>query len=143
MATMSASPAVDSRHNAPTRSRAVSALVWLFQILLALAFLAHGLLLLFPPPAIAAQMTAALPRWFWLFLGVAEVLAFVGLTLPAVTRIARWLMAWAAGGIIIVMVSATVWHVARNEMSSAVITLVLLAMAVIVFRVRRNDYPRP
>lgn len=115
-------------------------IVWIFQILLALAFLAHGLLVLFPPPDIATQMTV-LPRWFWVFLGVAEVLACVGLTLPAVTRIARWLMAWAAGGIILVMVSATVWHVARKEMSSAGITLVLLAMAIVVARVRRRDYP--
>jgi uncharacterized membrane protein YphA (DoxX/SURF4 family) len=119
------------------------AVVWVFQIVLALAFLAHGLLLLFPPAEVAAQMTASLPRWFWLFLGVAEVLASIGLTLPAMTRIHRWLIAWAAVGIMLVMISATAYHVARHEISSAATTLVLLAMAVMVFRVRRRDYPRP
>ena len=47
--------------------------LWVLQVLLAAAFLAHGLLLLAPPPEIAVQMYASLPRWFWLFLGVAEV----------------------------------------------------------------------
>src|ERR1700730_18279201 len=62
-------------------------LLWVLQVLLALDVLPHGGLLLFPPAAIADQMNAALPRWFWIFLGIAEVLAAVGLTLPGVTRI--------------------------------------------------------
>ena len=54
--------------------------LWVLQVLLAVAFLAHGWLFLAPPPEIAVQMNASLPRWFQLFLGVAEVLAAVGLT---------------------------------------------------------------
>ena len=103
--------------------------LWVLQVLLALAFLAHGLLLLAPPPEIAAQMNAELPRWFWVFLGVAEVLAAVGLTLPGITRILPWLVSSAAAGVTIVMVFATLWHLMRAEYSSAGITLVLLAMA--------------
>ena len=57
--------------------------LWILQVLLAVAFFAHGWLFLWPPPEIAAQMNASLPRWFQLFLGVAEVLAAVGLTLLA------------------------------------------------------------
>jgi putative oxidoreductase len=106
--------------------------LWILQVLLAAAFFAHGLLLLAPPPDIAAQMVASLPRWFWVFLGIAEVLAAIGITLPGLTRILPWLVTWAAVGIMFVMVSATVWHIARNEMSSAVITFVLLAMATFV-----------
>jgi len=115
--------------------------VWVFQILLAIAFLAHGLMMLFPPASIAEQMNASLPRWFSLFIGVAEVLAFIGLTLPPLARRHRWLMAWAAGGIMIVMISATVYHTFRNEISSAATTLVLLVMATLVANVRRREYP--
>jgi hypothetical protein len=115
--------------------------LWILQVLLAAAFLAHGLLLLVPPPDIAAQMAAALPRWFWVFLGIAEVLAAIGITLPGLTRIVPWLVTWAAFGIMIVMVSATVWHIARNEMSSAVITFVLLAMATFVAYARARILP--
>ena len=117
--------------------------LWVLQVLLALAFLAHGWLFLAPPPAIAAQMNASLPRWFQLFLGVAEILAGIGLTLPGITRIKPWLVVWAAGGIMIVMVSATVWHAVRGEISSAAITLVLLAMATFVAYMRHRVRPIP
>ena len=70
-------------------------------------------------------MNASLPRWFQLFLGVAEVLAGMGLTLPGLTRILPWLVTWAAVGIMIVTVSATAYHLVRGEMSSAAITLLL------------------
>src|SRR5690349_24276580 len=103
--------------------------LWILQVLLAAAFLAHGLLFLSPPPELVEQMNASLPRWFQLFLGVAEILAAVGLTLPAMTRILPVLVIWAAGGIMIVTVSATAFHAWRGEMSSAGITLALLAMA--------------
>ena len=115
--------------------------LWIVQVVLALAFFAHGLLLLVPPPDIAAQMVASLPRWFWLFLGVAEILAAVGITLPGLTRIHPWLVTWAAAGIMFVMVSATIWHVARNEISSAFVTLVLLAMAMFVAYMRHRVVP--
>src|SRR5882672_4275408 len=102
--------------------------LWVLQVLLALAFFAHGCLLLFPPAAIAELMNASLPRWFQLFLGVAEVLAAVGLTLPGLTRIQPWLVSCAAAGLMIVMISATVFHLARGEVSSAITTVVLLAL---------------
>ena len=107
-------------------------LLWVLQGLLALAFFAHGLLFLFPPAAIAEQMNASLPRWFQLFLGVAEILAAVGLTLPGVSRIQPWLVPSAAAGIMIVMICATVYHLMRGEMSSAFITFLLLAIATFV-----------
>jgi hypothetical protein len=115
--------------------------LWVLQVLLALAFLAHGLLLLFPPAAIAAQMLASLPRGFWLFLGVAEVLAAVGLTLPGLTRVQPWLVPAAAAGIMVVMVSATIYHVSRGEVSSAITTIVLLVMATYVAYMRWRVAP--
>jgi uncharacterized membrane protein YphA (DoxX/SURF4 family) len=115
--------------------------LWVLQVLLAVAFFAHGWLFLFPPAAVAEQMNASLPRWFQLFLGVAEVLAAVGLTLPGVTRIMPWLVTAAAAGIMIVTVSATAFHLVRGEMSSAAITLLLLAMATFVAYMRHRVLP--
>jgi bacteriorhodopsin len=115
--------------------------LWVLQVLLALAFLAHGLMLLAPPPEIAVQMNASLPRWFQVFLGVAEVLAAVGLTLPGLTRVMPHLVTWAAAGIMIVMVSATAFHLMRGEISSAAITLLLLAMATFVAYMRHRVLP--
>lgn len=115
--------------------------LWVVQVLLAVAFFAHGWMFLWPPPEIAEQMNASLPRWFQLFLGVAEVLAAVGLTLPGVTRILPWLVTWAAGGIMIVTASATALHVVRGELRSAAITLLLLAMATFVAYMRHRVLP--
>jgi putative oxidoreductase len=117
--------------------------LWVFQVLLAIAFFAHGWLLLTPPAELVDQMNASMPRWFQLFLGVAEVLAAIGLTLPGLTRVLPWLVTWAAGGIIIVTASATVYHLARGEMNSAAITLVLLAMATFVAYMRYRVVPIP
>jgi hypothetical protein len=101
-------------------------------VLLALAFLAHGILFLAPPPDVAVQMNAMLPRWFQLFVGVAEVLAAAGLTLPGLTRILPGLVPAAAAGVMIVTVSATALHLAGGELSSAAITFVLLLMATVI-----------
>ena len=102
--------------------------LWVLQVLLALVFLAHGWMMLFPSPEIAAQMNANLPRWFSLFIGVAEVAAFVGLLLPGVTRIMPFLVGWAAVGLMIVMVSAAGYHALRGEYSGVVTTLILFAL---------------
>jgi putative oxidoreductase len=117
-------------------------LVWTLQILLALVFLAHGAMMVFPPAEVAQQMDAVLPRWFQLFIGVAEILAAGGLTVPAITGIQPWLVAWAAAGLMIVMVSATIFHLTRGEISSAAVTVVLLAMATAVARARRRPHDR-
>lgn len=115
--------------------------LWVLQGLLAAAFLAHGVLFLTPPPEIAVLMDASLPRWFQLFLGVAEVAAAVGLTLPGITRVLPSLVAWAAAGIVVVMVSATVYHLARGEGSSAATTAVLMCVASFVTWARWRVQP--
>jgi hypothetical protein len=115
--------------------------LWILQVLLAAAFFLHGLLVLNPPADIAQQMLAAFPRGFWLFLGVAEVLAAIGITVPGLTRIQPWLVTWAAAGIMFVMVCATIYHVMRGEIGSAFITLLLLAMATFVGYMRHRVMP--
>ena len=115
--------------------------LWILQVLLAAAFFAHGWMMLAPPPEIAAQMNAMLPRWFSLFIGVSEVLAAIGLTLPGLTRIHPWLVTWAAVGIMIVMVSATAYHLMRGEFISAATTLLLLVMATFVAYQRQRVLP--
>jgi hypothetical protein len=87
------------------------------------------------------QMNASLPRWFQLFLGLAEVLAAVGLTIPGFARTQTWLVPSAAVGIMIVMISATIFHLMRGEVSSAITTIVLLVMATFVAYMRWRVAP--
>jgi putative oxidoreductase len=120
----------------------MNAVLWVLQILLALAFFAHGGLLLFPPAAALDQMRAAgMVDAFRLFLGVAEIVAAIGLTLPGLTRIQPWWVPCAAAGIMIVMISATIFHIARGEVSSAITTAILLVMATFVAYMRWKVLP--
>jgi hypothetical protein len=119
-------------------------LLWVLQVLLAVAFFAHGGLLLFPPAAVLEQMRAAgMADGFRLFLGVAEVLAAIGLTVPGLARIQTFWVPSAAAGIMIVMISATVFHVSRGEISSAIVTAILLVMATFVAYMRWKVLPIP
>jgi hypothetical protein len=77
-------------------------------------------------------MNASLPRWFQLFLGVAEILAAVGLMLPGFTRIQPWLVFLCGRWRHDLMVCATIFHLMRGEVSSAITTVVLLAVATFV-----------
>lgn len=120
---------------------AMNILLWVLQVLLAAAFLAHGLLLLFPPASMVEIMNASMAPSFRIFIGVAEVLAAIGLILPGITRILPWLISWAAAGIMIVMISATVFHIMRGEISSAITTAVLLGMATYVAYMRWKVKP--
>jgi len=117
--------------------------LWVVQILLAAAFLAHGLMLLFPPASLIEAMNATMSTSLRLFIGVAEVLAALGLTLPALTRIMPSLVAWAAAGLMPIMIGATVFHIQRGEVSAAVTTAVLLALATFVAYMRWKVLPIP
>jgi uncharacterized membrane protein YphA (DoxX/SURF4 family) len=119
----------------------MNALLWTLQILLAAAFFAHGWMFLFPPADLVAEMNAVIPPGFRLFLGVAEVLAAIGLTLPGITRITPWLIPCAAAGVMVVMVGATILHIQRNEISSAAITTILLLIATFVAYMRWKMMP--
>jgi uncharacterized membrane protein YphA (DoxX/SURF4 family) len=115
--------------------------LWVLQGLLAAAFLAHGWLLLAPPQEMVELMNATMSPAFRIFLGIAEVLAAVGLTLPGITRILPWLVPCAAAGLVIVMIGATILHVRRAEYSSAVITAILFAMTTFVAYMRWKVRP--
>ena len=106
--------------------------LWIVQVLLAVAFLAHGVMMIVPPAEVAVQMNAMLPRWFQLFLGVAEIAAAIGITVPGIMRTQPRLVPMAALGIMVVMVSATVLHTARAEYGSAATTAVLLLLSTFV-----------
>jgi uncharacterized membrane protein YphA (DoxX/SURF4 family) len=119
----------------------MNVLLWVLQALLAVAFLAHGWLFLFPPAEMVGLMNAVIPPAFRMLIGVAEVLAAVGLTLPGITRVMPWLIPWAAAGLMIVMLGATVLHGMRGEVGSAITTAILFIVATFVAYVRWKVNP--
>ena len=86
-------------------------------------------------------MNASISPAFRLFIGVAEVLAAVGLTLPGIARVLPWLVPCAAAGLMIVMISATVFHVTRGETGSAITTAILFVVITFVAYMRWKVKP--
>jgi hypothetical protein len=65
-------------------------------------------------------------------IGVLEILAAIGLILPAVTGIWPWLTPLAAAGLVLTMVGAMITHGRRGEFSGLGVNIVLLALAAFV-----------
>lgn len=88
--------------------------IWLAQLILAAVFLLHGLTLLALPAPMRKQM-ASLPGGppFFRFIGLAELLAAGGLTLPTLTGIMPLLTPLAAAGLLVIMMGAAILHVRR------------------------------
>jgi uncharacterized membrane protein YphA (DoxX/SURF4 family) len=118
----------------------MNALLWVLQVLLAAAFFAHGMLFLTPPANMVEQMSV-IPRWLQVFIGSAEVLAAIGLTLPGIARTQTWLVPSAAAGLMIVMVCATLFHISRGEVSSAITTAILFVLLTFVGYMRWKVMP--
>lgn len=115
--------------------------LWGLQGLLALVFMAHGLLIvgILPPPktfqekAQSSQPSEGFMA-FMVLIGWAEVLAALGLLLPMLTGIAPWLTPLAALGLVLIMVGATVLHLQRGEVRETALTVVLvLLLGVVVY----------
>ena len=115
--------------------------LWVLQVLLAAAYMAHGLMVLFPPAEIVDQMNATIARPMQLFLGTCEVLAALGMTLPGMLRIKPWLVPLAAACLMPIMIGATVLHIQRNETSSAVTTAILFVLLTFVAYMRWKARP--
>lgn len=113
----------------------MAALIWVLQILLAVVFVAAGLIKLIRPKAdLQAQM-----GWVDDYsdngvkaIGALEVLAAVGLILPALTGIATVFVPLAALGLVLLMVGAAITHGRRKEYPFVAGNVVLLVIALIV-----------
>ena len=109
--------------------------LWLVAGLLAVAFLVAGVgKLIMPKEKIAA--TGAASRWVEDFspgslkaIATLELLAVVGLILPAALNIAPVLVPLAALGLVMLMVGAVITRIRRHEARFMAGNLVLLAMA--------------
>jgi len=100
---------------------------------LAALFFLHGLLLLALPKPVRTQM-AILPGGtpFFRLIGLAEVLAAAGLTLPRWLGILPWLTPIAAAGLVPIMFGAAILHVRRFAYTQALGDAVVLAFVAAV-----------
>ena len=111
--------------------------LWIVQVLLALAFLAAGAMKLTQPKS---RLVANL-KWAEDFsegniklIGLAEVLGALGLVLPMWTGILPWLTPLAAAGLAVLMIGASATHLRRKETIVPSAVLGVLAVLVVLGR---------
>lgn len=109
-------------------------LLWMTQLLLAGVFAVSGYRKIFMYDSADGILPRpnALPKRAAGFVGTCELLAAVGLVLPWLLGVLRWLTPLAALGCAILMVLAAGFHVVRREYKRTVIPAVLLVLALFV-----------
>ena len=118
--------------------------LWIIAGILAAAFLAAGLMKLSQPKEKLAASGQAWTNDFSAgtikLIGTLEILAAIGLILPAALGIAPVLVPLAATGLVLVMVGAAITHALRHELPMIAGNLVLLVLAVVVAWGRFGPY---
>lgn len=105
--------------------------LWIIQALLAALFLfAGGMKLIMPIEEMTQQI--AMPGWFLRFIGTAELLGAIGLVLPWLLRIRPKLTPFAAMGLTIIMIGATVMTLSMGEILTALVPMVTGLLCVFV-----------
>jgi uncharacterized membrane protein len=114
--------------------------LWIVQGLLAAMFLLAGV-----PKLVmsAAQMAAPgpiqLPVAFIRVIGVCEILGAIAMIVPGLTRIRPGLTSLGAGGLVMIMIGATVINIVNGPAAVAGLTSVLGLMAAYVAWGRRSS----
>jgi uncharacterized membrane protein YphA (DoxX/SURF4 family) len=125
----------------------MNTLAWVLQIFLAVVFLLHGLLYTVAHGAAARRMEkrgrppSSLPPALRQFIGVAELAAAFGLTVPPAFHVFSWLAPLAAAGLVLVMVGAAIFHARRSEFPALAFTVVLGALAGVTLFLRWQVVP--
>jgi hypothetical protein len=125
----------------------MNTLAWVLQIVLAIVFLLHGLLFTVAYGAAAKRMEArgrapsTLPAALRQFIGLAELAAAFGLTVPPAVHLFPWLGPLAAAGLVLVMVGAAIFHVRKSEFPAAVVAVFLGGLAAVTVFLRLAVVP--
>lgn len=112
--------------------------LWIMQGILAFVFVIAGGMKLLAYEKYRAMLEKSSPTSLShaqiTFLGFAELAGAAGIILPMAFHVAPWLTAWAAAGLAIIMLSATVYHIRRREPPIMTSVLFLLAVFIAVGR---------
>jgi hypothetical protein len=124
----------------------VNAVLWLLQILLALVFLALGLLML----TRSRERLLRVAGWVEDFpegvvrtIGVLELVAAVGLVLPGVLGRGGVLVPVAALALVVLLIGAITTHLLRGEQDEVGVPVALLIAAAVVAAGRLSAWPLP
>ncbi len=104
--------------NQQKSSKVMNIILWIAQVLVAAGFIWVAAIKLFQPIEKIAAMwpwTSEVPSLMVRLLGVVDLLGGLGLILPSLLRIKPRLTAFTAIAIIVLMICAGIFHIARGE----------------------------
>jgi uncharacterized membrane protein YphA (DoxX/SURF4 family) len=114
-------------------------LLWILQILLGLLFLFAGSMkFIMSAEEMTQGMPVALPIWFIHFIGACEILGGIGLIVPWLTGIKRWLTPLAASLLVVIMIGAVVIS-AMMAISYAILPFIVGLLLLVVARGRSRS----
>jgi len=124
--------------DSPPRRSFMPYALWTAQILLALTFLFAGVAKLVMSSEDLTK-DIDLSATFLRFIGVCEVLGAIGLIVPELLRMHRWLTPLAASGLVIIMIGAVAITIADMGVAPAAFPLVVGLLAAFVAYGRRTQ----
>jgi uncharacterized membrane protein YphA (DoxX/SURF4 family) len=124
-------------------SRTMNVILWIAQVILAVSFIWSATMKLFQPVGKLAEM------WPWTavnaglvkFTGVLDLMAGIGLVLPAILRIQPKLTIYAAYGTVGLMIAASIFHILRGEASQIGVNIFFAVIAVFIAWGRQKKAP--
>ncbi|WP_343671300.1 DoxX family protein [Chitinophaga sp.] len=112
-------------------SKTMNIIVWIAQALLAAIFIWAGSMKIFRPGSLPFPWIKDNPN-LALITGIVDVLAGVGIILPALLRIKPQLTIYAAYGTITLMVAACIFHISRGEAKDIGFNIFVIALAILI-----------
>ncbi|MCS3735302.1 DoxX family protein [Mucilaginibacter dorajii] len=116
-------------------SKLLNIILWVTQVLLAATLIWAAAMKLFQPIEKLSAMwpwAGQVPVALVKFTGIIDLLGALGLLLPALLRIRPKLTPIAAVAIIVLMVSASIFHIARGEASVIGVNIIFALMAAFI-----------
>lgn len=129
--------------NEPKESKVMNVILWIAQVILAISFIWAAMMKLFQSADKLAEM------WPWTadnvslvkLTGILDLLAGIGLILPALLRIQPKLTIYAAYGTIALMITASIFHIVRGEASQIGVNIFFAVFAVFIAWGRQKKSP--
>ncbi|MFC0183105.1 DoxX family protein [Pseudarcicella hirudinis] len=118
-------------------------IIWIAQVILAAGFIWAATMKLFQPTDELAKM------WPWTadhaglvkFTGILDLLTGIGLILPTLLRIQPRLTIYAAYGTVVLMITASIFHIARAEASLIGVNIFFAVIALFIAWGRQKKAP--
>lgn len=127
------------------KSKRLHITLWVAQFVLGLTFSMAGIMKLITPVSelkIALSWVNEMAEWV-IVIGVAELLGGIGLLLPSLLNIYPRLSAFAAVGLLTIMILAASYHLIHQEFSSIPINIIFGSLSYFIAWGRLKAVPLP